>query len=676
MAQAGGNAMKRKVQLAKLRTSASFEPSTLDAEARTVELCWYSGAFVHRYNWEHGTYLLGFSMEPKAIRLDRMKSGAPVLNAHNDWSLGDVIGVVEKARVEKGKGYATVRFSEREEVAPIFGDVKAGILRNVSMGAIVHQMKEVTEKGDPVKKFLAIDWEPLEVSLVPIGADPGAQALAQTERFPCVVQFSGAVAPKEDSMKVRLLADVEDVGKLGDIVEIEELEFDDELHSKDLEEKAPRRTEALDERSEDRLLSDEIEADKRRAERIRAIQMHHDLDDFWAERCIRKGFTVKQALTEARKRRSDSTPELDGRIRHGEDYDSMGWSVARMTEALAARAERKACPEPAHAYARHTFAECGYVILEKLGKTRGRALDPLRGAEEVIKLALSTSDFSGLLANTLNKNLLEKYMLATPTFRRIAKEKQFKDYRPHTFHRAGDFPLPLQVGENGEIQQGSMGESKETVTALRYGRILPLSLEILVNDDLNAFTDFGDLVARRIMDFESATFYSRCISTGSGLGPTLTDGVVLYNSTHANVNTTGALDNTRLEEAWGLMASQTTVDGLKQTASPKFVLTSATSYVLARRLLSPIFAAQASNVNAFDGILEAIYDPNLSGTRYYVLSDPADGTNYVYGTINGQGPRFAVREGWEVEGVEVKVAHDFGCGAIDYRFGVTGNGTP
>jgi hypothetical protein len=404
--------------------------------------------------------------------------------------------------------------------------------------------------------------------------------------------------------------------------------------------------------------------------------MHHDLDDFWTERHVRRGSTVTEALADARKERSKGQSEIDGRIRQGEDYDSMGSLVARMGEALLARVTKKPCPESARPFARHTFAEMGFEILRKLGQTRGRALDPLRGPEEVVKMSLSTSDFPGLLANSLNKNLLSDYMLATPTFRTIADRRNFKDYRPHTFHRRGDFPLPLEVGENGEIQQGSMGESKETVSALRYGRILPLSLEILVNDDLDAFTDFGAMVARRILDLESATFFSRVIAVGSGLGPNLSDGVALYNAAHGNVNSAGTLDNTRLEEAWGLMAAQTTIDGLKMKVPPRYVLTSATSHVLARRLLSPIFAAQASNVNAFEGILEAIYDPNLSGTRYYVLSAPSDGTNYIYGTINGQGPRFAVRQGWEIEGVEVKVAHDFGCGAIDYRFGVTGTGAP
>ena len=48
------------------------------------------------------------------------------------------IGVVEKAWLSDGKGYATVRFSEREDVTPIWKDIQSGIIQNVSMGASIY----------------------------------------------------------------------------------------------------------------------------------------------------------------------------------------------------------------------------------------------------------------------------------------------------------------------------------------------------------------------------------------------------------------------------------------------------------------------------------------------------------------------------------------------------------
>lgn len=663
------------IELPRHLLRASVEPSTLDADARTIDLIWYTGASIYRYSWDEGVYELTFSMDPKAVRMDRLRSGAPLLNSHSQWSLEAVIGVVEKASIEKGVGRATVRFSEREDVEPIWNDVKAKIIRNVSMGAVVHQMKEVTEKGDRLKKFLAIDWEPMELSMVAVAADPGAKSLAAAdtaEKFPCTITLSAeavANARTEGKMKVRLLS-------TNEVLEIQDDDFDEKLHSLSLEIDPPSTTTAapVDDRSEDRQLNDFKEAETKRAARIREVMISCELDEVWAMRHIKLGSTVKVAIADARRIMAEKAPAIDGRLTMGTDYGSLGWKTARITEALSARALKETCPEPARQWARATIAECAFAVLEQLGQTRGRVLDVWRAPFDVIKLAMGTTDFPGILANVLNKTLLPAYQAAQASFRTIASQRQFRDYRPHRFVRAGDFPLTMQVGESGEITEGAMGESSETVTALKYGRILNILWEVLVNDDLNAFQDFGGMVARRIVDRENALFYATCITAAAGLGPNLADGVAVHNAAHGNINSGGVLDNSRLEEAFALMAAQVSIDGLKLSVGPRYVLTSPTSYVLARRLLSPIFAAQASNVNAFEGMLSPVYDANLTGVRYYVIADPASIPNYIYGTVDGQGPRFEVRQGFEVEGVQAKVVHDFGTGAIDFRGSVTGAG--
>lgn len=165
------------------RLKASVERASADTAKRTIDVLFYSGASVQRYDWWNDEeYLLSFSMQPSHVRLARLNSGAPLLNAHNDFQLQAVIGVVENARVEGGKGYATVRFSEREEVTPIWNDVQSGILQNVSMGAAIYDRKDVTPKGDKMRHWLATDWEPMEISAVPVGADPEAGFLAFESR--------------------------------------------------------------------------------------------------------------------------------------------------------------------------------------------------------------------------------------------------------------------------------------------------------------------------------------------------------------------------------------------------------------------------------------------------------------------------------------------------------------
>lgn len=653
---------------------AAVEPSSVNADALTVSLKWYTGVYVRRYSWEHGEIELAFDMKPAAVRMGRLQNGAPLLNAHSNWNLADVIGVVETASIKGGEGFATVRFSDRDEVAPIFRDVQNGIIRNVSMGAAIYQMKEVTQKGDALKRFLAIDWEPRELSLLPIGADADAQTLAEasSEEFPCTITLSAeALAdaqPEATTMKVRLLS-------TNEIIEIEDDQFDESLHSKDLTTTTePAPDVPGDDKSEDRKLADFKEAEQKRSARIRELMIHFEEDEIWAQRHIKLGSSVDVAKDDGQRRAAEKAAEIDGRLDVGNDYGSLGWKHDRMTEALFARAAKGTCPEPAEKYREYSLAECAFEILEVRGETRGRRLDPLRRAEDVIKLAMATTDFPGLLANVLNKTLLPAYEAATPSYRAIAAQRDFADYRPHRFVRVGDFPETKLIGEGGEVTEGAIGESTETVTALKYGRILNLLWEVLVNDDLGAFSDFGGLVARRIVDRENALFYATCIAAAAGMGPSLADGVAVHNAAHANLTGAGALANSLLESAYALLMAQTSIDGIKLNVPPKYLLTSVTSWGLGRRLLTPTNPTQASEINTFAGIIDSLADANITGTRFYVFADPANLPNFIYGTVSGAGPRFEVRQGFEIEGVQVKAVHDFGCGAIDYRGSVSGAG--
>jgi hypothetical protein len=145
---------------------------------RTANVIWYSGATIPRFELRRQEeYTLAFSMEPKHVNLQRLNNRAPVLNSHNEWQLSNVLGVVEKAWIDGGKGYATLKFSARDEVTPIWQDIQNGILRSVSMGAAIYDRQDITESGVKKRAYLAVDWEPMEISVVAIGADPHAEFL-------------------------------------------------------------------------------------------------------------------------------------------------------------------------------------------------------------------------------------------------------------------------------------------------------------------------------------------------------------------------------------------------------------------------------------------------------------------------------------------------------------------
>jgi hypothetical protein len=163
-------------------------------DTRTVDLTFSTGADVVRYDWMHRQrYIERLSMDPKAIRFDRLNAGAPLLDSHSAYSLANQIGVVEPAPEADGKqGRATVRFSKRAEVEPFYQDVRDKIIRNVSVGYRVYRFEETTERTQlPVR--LATDWEPLRNQHGPDGRRPRrADARRPPRRAPCAPLERGA----------------------------------------------------------------------------------------------------------------------------------------------------------------------------------------------------------------------------------------------------------------------------------------------------------------------------------------------------------------------------------------------------------------------------------------------------------------------------------------------------
>jgi len=143
----------------------------------------YSGATVERVDFITGAvYDLAFDMD--GADLSTLNAGAaPVLNGHEREDADDILGIVQLAE-RTARGYeAEIRLSNRDEVAGVRQDVVDGIIRNVSMGVSILELKKVSEPGDKRAKYLATKWKPFEVSIVPIGADPGARFLSMDPRL-------------------------------------------------------------------------------------------------------------------------------------------------------------------------------------------------------------------------------------------------------------------------------------------------------------------------------------------------------------------------------------------------------------------------------------------------------------------------------------------------------------
>jgi HK97 family phage major capsid protein len=143
----------------------AFNREEIDVENRTVSLAFSSENPVERF---FGEEIL--SHDPSAVRMGRLKDGGALLVDHD---ARDIVGIVESADIGGDRrGRATVRFGNSTRASEVWQDVQDGIRRHVSVGYVIHELQQDAKRNsDGLDSFRAVDWEPLEVSLVSIPAD-------------------------------------------------------------------------------------------------------------------------------------------------------------------------------------------------------------------------------------------------------------------------------------------------------------------------------------------------------------------------------------------------------------------------------------------------------------------------------------------------------------------------
>lgn len=187
--------MKGEVQkLAMQFRSEAIERSAIDAEKRTAEIAFSSEFPVERW-W--GTEIL--SHDAGACDLTRMNGGAALLLNHDS---DQHIGVVESARIDPGakKGRALVRFGKSALAEEKFQAVQDGILRHVSVGYRINRIETAKDGNGENEIDRVVSWEPVEVSLVAVPADPtvGVGRSAGNE-FPVVVNRTIPALPDKET---------------------------------------------------------------------------------------------------------------------------------------------------------------------------------------------------------------------------------------------------------------------------------------------------------------------------------------------------------------------------------------------------------------------------------------------------------------------------------------------
>lgn len=186
------------IQLPQMLRDAEVRSGSFNEAANTVDVIWTTGATVRRRNWMDGEFDEELVVSPTSVRLDRLNAGAPFLDTHDVFSLRSVLGSVVpgSARLDGTRGVATILMTRRPDAQGTVQDIRDGVIRNISVGYKIYGVQKQERKGQ-IPLMRATDWEPMEISAVPVQADPGARVrsdAARIETFACSVTRSAADA--------------------------------------------------------------------------------------------------------------------------------------------------------------------------------------------------------------------------------------------------------------------------------------------------------------------------------------------------------------------------------------------------------------------------------------------------------------------------------------------------
>lgn len=617
---------------------AAVDATTFNEKDRTVEVVFATEAEVVRYGWD-GKYIEVLDCNATSVRLERLNNGAPVLDNHSAYSLKNQIGVVVRAWVAGNECRALLRFSDRDDIAGIISDIKNGIIRNVSVGYRVYIYEQNEQAKDEVPTYRALDWEPMEISMVPIPADYNAGVRNDDSRFSEV----------EIIIKKRPNTTMPEANERGAE-----------------QQPAPLTTAAPAAVPDNEAVRGEgVKAERQRVVDIRMAVRAAKLDENFADDLISRGVSIDEARRLIIDKLADTQTPVETRGSHGPRVTGEDENVqtrSAMEEALAYRADPsnfKLESDKAKEYRGHSLTDFCRSVLEAQGvRTTGMTKD------ELASRALTTSDFPALMANVVNKFLRRAYTAAPQTWKKLANQMSASDFKQITGVQFGGSLKLEKVNEHGEFKYGKLSDSKENFKLETYGKIISITRQAIINDDLNGFTRLSQLFGAAAANLESDIMWGLILSN-----PKMGDGKTLFHNDHKNLAGAGAaISETSLSVARIAMMRQKGLEDEALNVFAKYFIVPIELLTDAQKIMSAITANKTGDVNVFNGAYEIITEARITDPKaWYLAADPSQIDMLSYAYLNGQGLYTETRNGWEVDGVEVKARLDFGGVCWDHR---------
>lgn len=601
----------------------------VDTDSRTVELSFSSETPYGRW---FGDEILCHDEE--CINLERFNNGLGTVLFNHDRDA--VVGHIEKVWLEDNRGKALVRFDTDEQSETIFQKVQSGTLQGVSVGYAINRY-EVLEDEDTKSTngrftgpaYVVTDWEPLEISIVSVPADPTVGVGRSAE------EIHTSIDTQEDNTRM-------DQEKNLEVQEVKSEPVNTGLTQEDLQ-KA-------------------MEQERKRTSEITA--MFRDFDVEGADEAIVLGKSVEEA-------RAMVMDQL--RARNAGVSVKMGEAESDKFRAAAQDAVLMAAGIPVAEPAAGAQELRGYSMIEMARESLRRESGSSVNFGDNMELARaainSTSTFPAIMSNLANKSVMVGFNEAETTYQIWAgkgSNRDFKEAARVALSEAGTLEL---VPEGAQFKQDSFGEASARTKVATYGKLFSLTRQAIINDDLGLFSKIAIKYGSAAKRLVNKMVYAQL--TGN---VKMQDNVALFDSKHGNVAATGeALSVKAIAKAITAMRRQKGITGeATLNITPKYLVVPPELEVTAYQIVNSTAAVDGVNsgvVNPYKGRFIVVADAELTDPdAWYLVADATQHDTIEVTYLNGvETPRLETRQGFDVDGIEYKVAFDCGVSALDFR---------
>lgn len=601
----------------------------VDTDSRTVELSFSSETPYGRW---FGDEIL--CHDEGCINLERFINGLGTVLFNHDRDA--VVGHIEKAWLEDNRGKALVRFDTDEQSETIFQKVQSGTLQGVSVGYSIKRY-EVLDEKDSVSSngrfkgpdtYVVTDWEPLEISIVSVPADATVGVGRSAE------EIHTSIDTQEDNTRM-------DQEKTLEVQEEKSTPVETGITQADLQ-KA-------------------MEQERKRTSEITAL--FRDFDVEGADEAIVMGVSVDEA-------RAMVMDQL--RARNKGVSVTMGEAESDKFRAAAQDAVLMAAGIPVADAAPGANELRGYSMIELARESLQRENvkanfgDNMELARQAIN---STSTFPAIMSNLANKSVMTGFNEAETTFQIWAgkgSNRDFKEAARVALSEAGNLEL---VPEGGQFPHDSLGEASARTKVATYGKLFSLTRQAIINDDLGLFSKIATKYGSAAKRLVNKMVYAQL--TGN---VKMQDNIALFDTKHGNVAGTGeALSVKAIAKAITAMRRQKGITGeATLNITPKYLVVPPELEVTAYQIVNSTAAVDGVNsgvINPYKGRFVVVADAELTDPdAWYLVADASQHDTIEVTYLNGvETPRLETRQGFDVDGIEYKVAFDVGVDAIDFR---------